>query len=71
MNISKISNSCVIMNKQNYISEANRQLGTKYYTEIKDFDLSHLENSIKDKIVEMKKMGRSTLRLLNSSTRKR
>ena len=51
------SNSCVIMSKQNYISEANRQLGTKYYTEINDFDLSHLENSIKEKIVEKNNNG--------------
>ena len=62
------SNSCVIMSKQNYISEANRQLGTKYYTEIKDFDLSHLENSIKEKLVEMKNNGSidsTTFKFLN------
>lgn len=47
------SNTIVIMDKQQYITEAERQLKSKHYMQVEKPDLKELHNHIQDKINEM------------------
>ena len=51
------NNICVVMNKNDYIKEGDRQLNTKYYQQINDFDTSSLQRKIKDKIIDLHAKG--------------
>ena len=45
------------MNKNDYIKEGDRQLNTKYYQQINDYDTSSLRRKIKDKIIDLHAKG--------------
>ncbi|KAK3086137.1 hypothetical protein FSP39_014058 [Pinctada imbricata] len=52
------NNTCVVMNKSDYINEGERQLQSIYYTEISNFDLSQLQEKILAKVIKMHNEGR-------------
>ena len=61
------SNTIVIMDRDQYISEAERQLLSKHYLQVEKPDLQHLHDLIQKRIIEMHARGsidKDTLRFL-------